>query len=103
MLLDNDTMVNVHHTILATGYQTNMDNVAILDRATIRDTLATNEGFPALDTEFETRLPNLYVTGLAATRDFGPFFGFTVACPVAAKIIGEQVASWIADFPARIE
>lgn len=91
VLLDDHSQLNVHHIILATGYRPEMKNAAFLDRATILDPLATNEGFPALDPEFQTNLPNLYVTGLAATRDFGPFFGFTVACPVAAKIIGEHV------------
>jgi hypothetical protein len=70
-----------------------MHHVSFLDRTTILDVLATNEGFPALDCEFQTNLPNLYVTGLAATRDFGPFFGFTVACPVASYIIGKAVAT----------
>jgi thioredoxin reductase len=91
--LDDDFCFDVHHIILATGYHPNMHNVAFLDRATILDGLATVDGFPALDPEFQTNLPNLYVTGLAATRDFGPFFGFTVACPVAAKIIGDAVAA----------
>lgn len=91
VLLDDDSRCNVHHIILATGYKPNMQNVAFLDRATILDPLATVEGFPALDTEFQTNLPGLYVTGLAATRDFGPFFGFTVACPVSAKVVGEHV------------
>lgn len=91
VLLDDDSQFNVHHILLATGYRPNMNNVAFLDRATILNPLQTIEGFPALDTEFQTSLPNLYVTGLAATRDFGPFFGFTVACPVAARIIGESI------------
>ena len=90
--LDDGAQFNVHHIILATGYKPNMHNVAFLDRATILDSLETVDGFPALDTEFQTNHKNLYVTGLAATRDFGPFFGFTVACPVAAKIIGDAVA-----------
>jgi hypothetical protein len=68
-----------------------MDKVGFLDRATILDSLATVNGFPALDPDFQTSLPHLYVTGLAATQDFGPFFGFTVGCPVAAKIIGDAV------------
>jgi cation diffusion facilitator CzcD-associated flavoprotein CzcO len=93
VLLDDDSTCNVHHIILATGYHPNMHNVAFLDRVTILNPLETVEDYPVLDTEFQSNLPNLYVTGLAATRDFGPFFGFTVACPVAAKIIGEQVAS----------
>jgi FAD-dependent urate hydroxylase len=93
VLLDDDSTCIVHYIILATGYHPNMHNVAFLDRLTILNPLETVEGYPVLDTEFQSNLPNLYVTGLAATRDFGPFFGFTVACPVAAKIIGEQVAS----------
>jgi FAD-dependent urate hydroxylase len=92
VLLDDDTTVNVNHIILATGYQPNMQNVAFLDRTTILQELQTLNGFPVLNTEFRTNLPNLYVSGLAAMRDFGPFFGFTVACPVAARIIGEAVA-----------
>lgn len=92
VLLDDGAQFNVQHIILATGYKPNMQNVAFLDRATILDSLETVDGFPALDTEFQTNHKNLYVTGLAATRDFGPFFGFTVACPVAAKIIGDAVA-----------
>ena len=89
VLLDDDTTVNVHHIILATGYLPNMQNVTFLDRTTILRKLQMLSGFPVLNTEFQTNLPNLYVTGMAATRDFGPFFGFTVACPVAARIIAE--------------
>jgi cation diffusion facilitator CzcD-associated flavoprotein CzcO len=90
--LSDNSKCNVHHILLATGYLPAMDNVAFLDRATILDQLETAEGFPALNPEFQTSLPNLYVTGLAATRDFGPFFGFTVGCPIAAKIVGDAVA-----------
>jgi thioredoxin reductase len=91
--LDDGTEFNVHHIILATGYKPNIHHVAFLDRATILDALQTADGFPVLDTKFQTTLPNLYMTGLVATRDFGPFFGFTVACPIAAKIIGDAVAA----------
>jgi hypothetical protein len=72
-----------------------MRRVMFLDRASIVDALAVRGGYPVLDTEFQTNLPGLYVTGLAAARDFGPFFGFTVACPVAAQIIGDTVATCI--------
>jgi len=92
VLLDDDTTVNVHHISLATGYLPNMQNVAFLDHARILQQLQTLNGSPVLDAEFQTNLPNLYVTGLAAMQDFGPFFGFTVGCPVAARIVGEAVA-----------
>jgi FAD-dependent urate hydroxylase len=91
VVLDDGSQYNVHRIILATGYQPRLSNVAFLDRATILESVATVDGFPALDPEFQTSLLNLYVTGLAATRDFGPFFGFTVGCPVAARIIGDAV------------
>lgn len=91
--LDNGVTVNVHHIILATGYRVNMQNVNFLDPGTIHSRLGTTDGFPMLDTEFQTTLPGLYISGFAATRDFGPFFGFTVACPVAAKVIGDAVAA----------
>ncbi len=93
VLLEDNSRCNVHRIVLATGYMPVMNNVAFLDRSSILDRLATVSGFPALDPEFQTNFPNLYVTGLAATRDFGPFFGFTVGCPVAAKIIGDAVAN----------
>jgi thioredoxin reductase len=91
VLLSDHSAFNVHCVVLATGYSPKMDHVAFLDRPTILDPLKTADGYPCLDTEFQTNLPGLYVTGLAATRDFGRFFGFTVGCPVAARIIGEEV------------
>jgi len=95
VVLNDETTVHVHHIILATGYVPNMQNVAFLDRTTILPGLETLNGSPMLDTEFQTNLPNLYLSGLAAVQDFGPFFGFTVACPVAARIIVDAVASAI--------
>jgi thioredoxin reductase len=100
VVLDDGSRCNVHSIILATGYRPMMGNVAFLDRATIGEQLATVDGFPALDPEFQTSVPNLYVTGFAATQDFGPFFGFTVGCPVAAKIIGDAVVESHGD-PSR--
>jgi thioredoxin reductase len=93
ILLDDDSKLNVHHIILATGYRPNIQNVTFLDRSTILDSLATVDGFPSLDPEFQTNHRNLYVAGIASTRDFGPFFGFTVGCPVTARIIGQAVAA----------
>ena len=90
--LNDGTTLNVHRIVLATGYVPNMHNVAFLDGTTMLRELHMLNGSPLLDTEFQTNLPNLYVTGLAAMQDFGPFFGFTVACPIAAKIIGDAVA-----------
>jgi thioredoxin reductase len=90
--LNDGTRMNVHRIVLATGYQSNMQNAAFLDRVSIAQPLQIREGSPVLDAEFQTNLPNLYIIGLAAARDFGPFFGFTVGCHVAARIVAEAVA-----------
>jgi FAD-dependent urate hydroxylase len=99
VLLDDGSHPSVHRIVLATGYRADMENVAFLDRATIRRHLSTVDRVPALDPQFQTTLPGLYVSGLAATRDFGPFFGFTVGCPIAGKIIGDAVAARTRSIP----
>ena len=59
------------------------------------------DGFPDLSPGFETTLPGLYVTGFAATRDFGPFYGFTKGCPSAARIAVAEMLRLRAGQPAR--
>jgi hypothetical protein len=44
-------------------------------------------GFPILDENAQTTVTGLYITGQAATRDFGPFFGFVRGCVASALII----------------
>jgi FAD-dependent urate hydroxylase len=90
--LSSGARLAVDHVILATGYQVDMRKVTFLDRTTLRDAMQLVEGYPVLDPEFQTSVPGLYVTGFAATRDFGPFFGFVAGCPIAAKIIGDALA-----------
>jgi hypothetical protein len=45
------------------------------------------DGFPVLDEALGSSLPGLYLPGFAATRDFGPFFGFVKGSPAAATLI----------------
>ena len=54
--------------------------------AGVLDRISVTDGFPDLTEGFETSLPGLYVDGFSATRDFGPFYGFTKGCPSAARI-----------------
>lgn len=70
--------------VFASGYRTDLAQVPYL--APVLDQVSMTDGFPDLSEGFETSLPGLYVTGFAATRDFGPFFGFTRGCPAAAQI-----------------
>ncbi len=89
-LTDGET-VEVDHIILATGYHVNMRQVPYLSKATILSHLKVHGGYPILNEDFQTSVPGLFLTGLVASQDFGPFYGFVRGCPSAAKIIGERL------------
>ena len=52
---------------------------------------AGRNGFPVLDEHFQTSIPGLFITSMAAAQDFGPFFGFTVSARVSALTIGHSL------------
>jgi FAD-dependent urate hydroxylase len=83
--LSNAEELRVDRVVFASGYQADLARVpylaGVLDRIDIRD------GFPLLDEAFGASLSGLYVPGFAATRDFGPFFGFVKGSPAAATLI----------------
>jgi FAD-dependent urate hydroxylase len=62
--------------------------------AGVVDRIEVTDGFPVLDEAFGATLDGMYIPGFAATRDFGPFFGFVKAAPAAATLI-------VADLLAR--
>ncbi|MFC4785082.1 FAD-dependent oxidoreductase [Nocardioides sp. MAHUQ-72] len=87
-LSDGDGLV-VDHVVFASGYRADLARVPYL--AGVLDRVSVTDGFPDLSEGLETSLPGLYVTGFAATRDFGPFYGFTKGCPSAARIAVEEM------------
>jgi cation diffusion facilitator CzcD-associated flavoprotein CzcO len=87
--LSNGEHLCVDRVVFATGYQANLPNVPYLDG--LVDKIDLIDCFPVLDEAFQTSVAGLYITGFAATRDFGPFLGFTKACPAAARLIVESL------------
>ena len=85
--LTGGTDVVVDRVVLATGYRVDVRKVSLLEDATILRSLAIEDGFPALDDDFQSSVPGLFFSGLPATRDFGPFFGFVAGCRVAPRRI----------------
>ena len=83
--LSNGERLAVDHIVFATGYKANLPSVPYLEG--LVDRISLIDGFPVLDEAFQSSIPGLYITGFAATRDFGPFLGFTKACPAAATLI----------------
>jgi len=89
--LSGGAEVEADHIVLAIGYRVDMRHVRYLSKTSVLRRLKTGAGYPALDEHFQTSLPGLFVTGLAATRDFGPLFSSLRGCPASAKIIGDHV------------
>jgi hypothetical protein len=50
-----------------------------------------DNGVPVLDQHLQTSVAGLFMTSMVATRDFGPFFAFTVAVRTSAKLIGQAL------------
>jgi cation diffusion facilitator CzcD-associated flavoprotein CzcO len=90
--LSNDETLLADHIIMATGYKVRIDRVPFLAQGNIISKLAVRNGFPVLDDHFQTNLPGLFITSMAATQDFGPFFAFTVSVRASAKLIGQAIA-----------
>jgi FAD-dependent urate hydroxylase len=89
--LDNGQLLAVDHIILATGYKVQIDQVPLLAQGNLLASLAVEDGYPLLDEHFQTNIPGLFITSMPAVRDFGPFFGFTIAVRTSARLIGEAL------------
>ena len=89
LTLSDGDVLEVDHVVFASGYKPDLARVPYL--AGVLDQVSVTDGFPDLSEGFETSLPGLYVTGFPATRDFGPFYGFTKGCPSAAKIVVDEM------------
>ncbi|WP_432173498.1 NAD(P)-binding domain-containing protein [Streptomyces sp. Tue6028] len=83
--LSNSETLTADQVVFATGYAPDLARVPYL--AGLLERIATRNGFPVLDENFQTTVPGLYLTGFAAAQDFGPFLGFVKAAPAAATIL----------------
>lgn len=88
MLSDGEGLI-VDRIVFATGYKAELPRVPYLQDV-ISDIEQSN-GFPILDEAFNSSVPGLYLPGFVSTQDFGPFFGFTKACPAAATLIVDDI------------
>ena len=89
---DGGETITLDQIILATGYKVKIEHVPFLAQGNILERLARRNGFPILDEHFQTNVPGLFITSMAAAQDFGPFFGFTVSARTSATVIGRAIA-----------
>lgn len=86
--LDSVETVEVDHVLFATGYKVDLARVSLLTAGNLFGRIESRDGFPILDDSLQTTVPGLFMTSLPATRDFGLFFGFTVAVRASARMVG---------------
>jgi thioredoxin reductase len=89
--MDSGETLTVDHVLFATGYMVNIAAMPLLADPSIGPHIHQADGFPLLDENFQSSVDGLFLAGLPATRDFGPFFGFVSGAPLAARMIVEQV------------
>jgi cation diffusion facilitator CzcD-associated flavoprotein CzcO len=90
---DGSRDVEVDRIVLATGYKADVSRVPLVARGNLLPQLQVDNGLPTLDEHLQTSVPGLFITSALASRDFGPFFGFTGAVRTSAKLIGQALRS----------
>lgn len=86
-----DTVV-VDHVLYATGYRVDLERVPFLRAGNLLPRIDRRDGSPLLDDSLQSSVPGLFVTSLPATREFGSFFGFTVAVRGSARMVSRAIA-----------
>ena len=91
----NQREVVTDHIIAATGFRVNVRKLPFLDD-NICSEIRTVEDTPILSENFESSIPGLYFTGLAAANTFGPSMRFLVGTRFAARRLARCLARSIA-------
>ena len=89
--LSDEQTLTCDEIVVATGYKVEMGRIPFLANGNVLSNLATSNGFPVLDEQFQTSVPGLFITSMPAMQDFGPFFGFTVSVRASARLICNAV------------
>ncbi|MET8858708.1 NAD(P)-binding domain-containing protein [Streptomyces sp. NPDC004579] len=79
------------HLLLATGYRVDVDRLRLL-APRLRREIWTVHGAPKLSSGFESSVPGLFFTGLAAAPTFGPVLRFVAGTEFAARRVARSVA-----------
>jgi hypothetical protein len=78
---------------MATGDIIHMENIPFLNPGNILSRVQISRGYPVLDKHFQSHIPGVFITSMAATQDVGALFAFTGSVGAAARIIGAFFSS----------
>jgi FAD-dependent urate hydroxylase len=84
--------LDVDHVIAATGYRVDPRSLDLLSDELV-GSIATLEGSPRLTADFESSVPGLFFSGLAAAATFGPMLRFVCGSGFAGPRVAEGVVA----------
>ncbi len=84
--------VKADHVIAATGYDVDMERLAMLD-SSIRGAIATGAGAPMLSGSFESSVPHLFFVGTQSATSFGPMLRFVCGADFTARRVSRRIAA----------
>jgi cation diffusion facilitator CzcD-associated flavoprotein CzcO len=79
------------HIIAATGYRVDLGKLPFLN-GEFASRVRTTAGSPVLSGDFESSIPGLYFTGLAAALTFGPVMRFLLGARYTARRLSRRLA-----------
>jgi cation diffusion facilitator CzcD-associated flavoprotein CzcO len=86
------TQLDVDHVIAATGYRVDLHSLGFLP-GELADSIATVAGSPRLTRGFESSVPGLFFSGLAAAATFGPMMRFVCGSGFAGPQVADAVTA----------
>ena len=85
-------VLHTDHVLAATGYRVDVRRTPVLEPSLRTSVRALPGGAPVLSAGFESSVPGLYFTGLAAAPTFGPVLRFVHGTTFAAHRLATSVA-----------
>jgi FAD-dependent urate hydroxylase len=99
LLLSDGSRRVADHALLGTGYRIDISRYDFLSPELVSSVERVN-GFPRLNTDFESSVPGLHFIGAAAARTFGPLMQFVAG----AQFAGQRLARRLRESaPAAVE
>lgn len=89
------------HIIAATGYRVDLRRLTFFD-ARLLARLRTKDQAPVLSIDFESSVPGLYFTGLAAARSFGPALRFVMGAIHPARRLARHLPASLLKRPVAV-
>ena len=78
------------HVLLGTGYRVDVSNYSFLSRS-MEPAIRRVNGFPILNFDFESSIPNLYFIGAPSAWSFGPLMFFVAGADFTARTVASNI------------